>query len=359
MKILFAAHDPGGYNLLEPLIEELVFNEQARISLALIGPALSKAKKNINLVPHLVDISTFSVQGYENELDVDPLEYQKIFRIIDPDKVFVSSSINSNIERYSIKFAQQFGKENFVYIDSWTGETIRFSNSKVSVVPNNVVVCDSFMAEPYRTLFSEKQTSIHIVGNVHLEKLYKMHIFTRNAAANKTVVRILFVTENIAHYFPEIAVNEFSMISEIMASYTGNKDVQISVRPHPLESRERWEHFITLNQDFHPKLKLLLDVSTSIFAAINNSDLVIGVSTMALIESSILGIPAFSYQVGLSDPQMLYIPFSQYNISIIKNKNQINDLIEDNEQIIGRNKSFDFPFLGAKNKIFSLLNIPF
>ena len=51
---------------------------------------------------------------------------------------------------------------------------------------------------------------------------------------------------------------------------------------------------------------------------------------MALIESSILGIPTFSYQIGIEEnSDMLYIPFSEYGISIIREDSELREIINN------------------------------
>jgi hypothetical protein len=353
-KVLFAAHDPGGYNLLDPLIEELINNDTFDIYLALIGPALERAKRKEGWVKFILELSTNPIKGFENEKDVDFSEYFSFFTRINPDLVFVSTSINSNIERYSIHFAKQSGKPNFVYIDSWTGDEVRFESSKISVTPEHIIVCDKYMAQPYQK-FEKLGSIVHVAGNMHLERLYQnrttfsKHLHTDN-------LRVLFVTENIAHYYPQLIINEFVIINNILQFYNIPQDIVLIIRPHPLESRLEWKTFIENNSGKNDLIKLALDDSPSINIALSKSDMVIGISTMALIESSIIGIPTFSYQIDITESSMLYIPYDFYNIGIIKTKNEFNELVRNYETKKSKKEQFDFPFLGARERIISLLH---
>lgn len=353
-KLLFAAHDPGGYNLLDPLIEELINNNTFDIYLALIGPALERAKRKEGWIKFILELSTNPIKGFENEKDVDFSEYFSVFTRINPDLVFASTSINSNIERYSIHFAKQSGKPNFVYIDSWTGDEIRFESSKISVTPEHIIVCDKYMALPYQK-YENLGSIIHVAGNIHLEKLYQNHR-TYSKHCNTNNLRVLFVTENIAHYYPQLTINEFVIINNILQFYNVPQEIILSIRPHPLESRMEWKKFIENNSFKNDLIKLVLDDSPSINTALSTIDMVIGVSTMALIESSIIGIPTFSYQIDINERSMLYIPYDFYNIGIIKTKNEFNELVRNDETKKSKNEQFDFPFLGARERIISLLH---
>jgi len=352
-KILFSAHDPGGYNLLDPLIDELLKEDLFDVYLLLIGPALVRARMKEVYAPLLKELNVFPIDGYENESDIDFSLYSEIFNEISPDVVFVSTSINSNIERYSIHLARLNQKPSFVYIDSWTGDNVRFVSNRIEVTPDQIIVCDELMAEPYRK-FESLGSIIHVIGNLHLENLYQFR-YTRKRNNYRKSINVLFVTENIAHYYPKALVNEYVIVSEILRSYNIPQQITLTIRPHPLESRNEWTKFISDNYSKNEFIRIVLDESSSISSALSNSEMVIGISTMALIESSILGIPTFSYQNNIIDRSMLYIPYDLYNIHIIKFSDLFSEIIQNLETFQNDNTQFTFPFLGAKKKMLSLL----
>ena len=353
MKILFSAHDPGGYNLIEPIIECILNDSRYDVFLALVGPAKKKAAQKLQYKNHIIELITFPVIDFDNELDVEHDYYRKVFHDIDPEIVFVASSINSNIERYTIKFAQESGKANFTYVDSWTGEKIRYTTNEISVIPDNILLCDDIMANPYK-FYEDKGSKLHIVGNIHLEQLYQNAKYNLKKSVTKDII-LLFVTENIAHYFPEFSMNEFIILKEIIKSYSIDRKIEIRIRPHPLESIELWKNFIIDNASKNRNIRLSLDESSSINSALALVDIVIGISTMALIESAILKIPTFSYQFNIKDKSFLYIPYDLYNIGIIDHSSRLNEIVENFGVVETENKQFRFPFLGAKEKILSLI----
>jgi hypothetical protein len=349
MKIFFASHDPGGYNLIEPIIEELISNPNFEIYFAFAGPAFNRAYSNARLKPYLIQLETFKIHYFENEYDVEKNKFYEIFKKISPDIVFTSTSINSNIERYAIYFAKEFSIKNFVYIDSWSGQDIRFNSKEISIVPENILVCDKSMEASYNQ-YKEMGSSIICVGNIHLERLTKKKAFAGNEIQDN-MLRVLFVTENISHYFPDNSVNEFSILDDILRTYSLDKKLEIYVRPHPLESHEHWKKYIELANHKNTCIKIYLDESKSIVDAISKSDLVLGISSMALIESSIFRVPTFSYQIKIISSDMLYIPFEIYNVFIINENESFSNVINNYEVYKKRSSNFVFPFIGAESKI--------
>jgi hypothetical protein len=349
MKIFFAAHDPGGYNLLEPIIEELTSNPNFEIYFAFAGPAFNRAYSNPLLKPYLIQLETFKIHYFENEYDIEKNKFYEIFKKISPEIVFTSTSINSNIERYSLSFAKELRIRNFVYIDSWSGQDIRFNSKEISIVPENILVCDEPMKASYQH-YEQMGSVVTSVGNIHLERLTKKKAFVRNEIQNN-ILRVLFVTENISHYFPDNSVNEFSILDDILRAYSLDKTLDIYIRPHPLESHEHWKKYIELANHKNTYIKIFLDESNSIVDAISKSDLVLGISSMALIESSIFRVPTFSYQIKFITSDMLYIPFEIYNIFIIDEYESFNNVINNFEMYKKRSLNYVFPFIGAESKI--------
>lgn len=327
-KILFAAHDPGGYNVVEPLIDKFLNSSEYSLILALTGPSALRAEKYGDCEAEFVSLSTTPFSDYPCEVDVEESQIEELIRDKKPDVVITSTSINSNLERYAIKFAQKYGIENYVYIDSWLGEDVRFRSNKVNVVPNNILVCDQEMAKPYLVLQSEG-AKVHVVGNAHLEDLAKRAVNSKKRFTEKNY-RMVFFSENIKHYYPTWQVNEFTVVKEILSNTETPYEYDFVIRPHPLESREHWKNFIEENKQLNSKLRLKLDDKSDVYESILKSDLNIGISTMALIESSIMGIPTISYQVNIKEESnMLYLPFKTYGINSIRSYEQYRDVISN------------------------------
>ncbi len=314
-KIVFASHDPGGCNLLVPIIDALSNDPNFMIFLLMAGTAKVKTMRFSNLGIRHIELTTVPFQNFPNEFDVDPSEINRALDEIRPDILFTSTSINSNIERYVIHYGKVSGVPSMSYIDSWVGEDIRFKSDKINVSPDYILVCDEQMKVPYLNFESEK-CQVVTVGNPHLEKLVADN-------QNKTSVdqieedRVLFFCENIKHYYPSENFNEIVVLKSILSAYNYPRKLHIIVRPHPLESKSHWVNFINGSEcQLNKFIKISLDDTPDLRMSIEKSSLTFGVSSMALIEASIMGKYTFSFQVGIQgNRKFLYIPFETYGIS--------------------------------------------
>jgi hypothetical protein len=314
-KIVFASHDPGGCNLLVPVIDALSNNPNYTIFLLMAGPAKVKTVGFSNFGVRKIELTTFPLENFPNEYDVLPSEIDVVLGEIKPDILFTSTSINSNIERYVIQYGKMSGVPTMSYIDSWIGEDIRFSSDKVNVCPDYILVCDEQMKVPYLK-FESENCKVVTVGNPHLERL------TADVQGETSIVqieedRILFFCENLKHYYPSEKFNEIAVLQSILSTYNYPRKLQIFVRPHPLESKAHWVDFINDSESRPNKfITISLDDTPDLRMSIKKSLLTFGVSSMALIEASIMGKYTFSFQVGIQgNKKFLYIPFETYGIS--------------------------------------------
>lgn len=311
-KIVFTSHDPGGCNLLVPLIDALSSNPNYTIFLLMAGPAKMKTMRFSGFGARQIELTTFPLENFPNEYDVLQSEIEAILDEIKPDILFTSTSINSNIERYVIQYGKMSGVATMSYIDSWIGEDIRFNSDKINVCPNYILVCDEQMKEPYHK-FESENCRIMVVGNLHLETLARdnKNIVNENIEEN----RVLFFCENIKHYYPDEVFNEIVVLQQILDAYKYNRKLDIIVRPHPLESKSHWVRFIDNAEGLNTFITLSLDNTDDLNESIQKSASTFGISSMALIEASIMGKYTFSFQVGIQgNRKFLYIPFETYGI---------------------------------------------
>ncbi|MBV9988009.1 MAG: hypothetical protein JO301_10035 [Chitinophagaceae bacterium] len=341
-KIVFASHDPGGFNLLVPVIRSYAADPGFEVHLLLAGAALKRFADLGVSAATLHHVASFSCKDYPCEFDVNPAEIESVLAGITPDAIVTGTSINSNIERYSIQYGNANGTPTFSFIDSWVGENVRFRSAQLEVYPQNILVCDHAMADLYIG-FASPDCRISVVGNPHLENLYnELHAIT--GESEYTGDRILFFSENMFHYWPDGKLNEMQIVDQILSSCQPARQIRIAIRPHPLESREHWVRFLDERKDRNPMIHLELDPIKDVRSSIRASLLTFGVSSMALIESSIMGKYTFSYQVGIAgDKEMLYIPFSEYGIA---EKQDIADVC----------RVFDDPPAAAQHARFSFEN---
>jgi len=329
-KVVFASHDPGGFNLVFPIIKSFSAQDCFEVHLLLAGSALKRYVSASKIDAKLYSPQSFPVEQFPTELDVNQAEITYILESIQPDAIITGTSINSNILRYSIAFANKKDIPVLSIIDSWIGENVRFKSKFIESYPGTILVTDKAM-EKRCSIFKDKNCKIVIVGNPHLEELH-LQKSDRPAIRQQVQNRALFFSENIYHYYPDNQVNELYIIRSIVNNYSSNKPILLTIRPHPLESKNHWEQLIDNLAGLNPQVTIELDKIEDIFESIKVSNLCFGVSSMALIESSVIGNFTFSYQVDIEDKQMLYIPFDEYGIAEVKNIVEVCNILEAPEQ---------------------------
>lgn len=332
-KILFVSHDPGGFNLLIPAIQFFSEDVDFEVHLLLAGAALKKYSTLMLDENFLHLIETFPCDNFPNEYDVNKSDVENVIQKISPDIIFTGTSINSNIERYCIRYGNETGITTLSYIDSWIGEDVRFTNNILVAYPSIILVCDKAMEGLYQKFITDN-CSLAVVGNAHLEKL---HLQSKQLKDLESVVdsqRVLFFSENLFHYYRDEKMNEMQIIQQILQAYSGISKITISIRPHPLESKEHWYNFLGKNKSTNSLISLELDNTCDVKTSIRRSAMTFGISSMALIESSLIGVYTFSYQVGIHDDKnMLYIPFEEYGIEQIAEITDVCSVLEN----VGKN----------------------
>jgi len=332
MRLIVAAHDPGGFNLLIPIIEDFQAKNH-EVHLLLAGEAKNRWDKrpvySLNLFNH--QVGSFSCAGFPGEFDVKKWDIDKLISSIRPDFILTSTSINSNIERYCIRYAKTEKIPNASIIDSWTGNENRFASSFVTAHSDHILVVDEQMKDVFSGL-ERLGCRLIVAGNPHLEQIRNRRKESFDTAANaEEFSRAVFFSENIFHYFPKKTVNEFTIIEKIINEYNAPSAIEISIRPHPLEDRRHWYRFVDDHSGHNAKIKLSVDEYPTIEESTANAKLTFGISSMALIESSMLGKPTYSFQVDLPEKEnMLYIPFERYGIGRLTTISAVVNAISSN-----------------------------
>ncbi len=340
-KILFVSHDPGGYNLLSAVIDDFATNEAFEIHLLLAGSALGKYLDKKTEATILHSIKQFPCKGFPNEWDVERTDVEAIIKELRPDVVLTGTSINSNIERYSIHIGNILGIPTLSYIDSWIGENIRFKSPLIETYPRLILVCDEMMGSLYSSI-DESISKVVIIGNPHLDRLIS-ETSTTELNLEPETNRILFFAENMYHYYPNGKLNELQIIRSILENYHYDRNIRIALRPHPLESKDHWNEFIYKYENYNPAIEIFLDDIKGLRETINASSLVFGISSTALIEASLLKRNTFSYQVGiLGDKELLYIPFGFFGIGEYSDLDEICRILSQTHITDGKNSRYFF-----------------
>lgn len=319
--ILFAAHDPGGANVLKPVAEFFAGLPEWHIILVLLGPAAERITLDGANVERIT-VRTQETRGFPNELSVVPEDLAAVIDQTKPDVVFTATSFNSNLERLTILFANEREILTATILDYWSRYAYRFTSDRRTNFPNTIFVADKRMRTECKAEVDEN-VRVVISGNPHLQAIGTQYADARKQFDAKPITRIRFFSENIHHYHPHKAVNEF-MIVKALAEMLDAEDFmgELIVRPHPMESREAWEPVMS---DLKNLLGGRITLDTVTFdEVLRENSAAIGLTSMALLETAVCGIPTFSYQIDIpQDDGYFMLPFEEYGIEKLLQSNDI------------------------------------
>lgn len=321
-KILFAAHDPGGINVLAPVIDFFAEQEEYEVLLVLLGPARAKYRIPVGRA-RLFEIPSAPLPDFPNEQGVDPTDVTGLLQAHAPDCIFTATSYNSTLEKHLIALGRQLSIPTAAILDFWGNYRLRFTAGHDTHFPDIIFVADQKMA----TGLQQEGADVDIVlcGNPYLSRLAATHV-RPSAAPNPTKKTFRFFSENIAHYFPGKPLNEFTIVAHILRFLKqAAVEATFIIRPHPMESPAPWQAFINEQQ---PGNIIDLRLDTLDFnTLLSQSFIAIGLTSMALIETAVCGIPTFSYQIAVPDDGYLFLPYEEYGIIRLQDEKDLEMLL--------------------------------
>lgn len=348
--LLFVAHDPGGANVLEPVIQafgslnradnvlESTQKDWQRLVL-LLGPAAERV--NAHLQPHdnTCHLPTHPTPNFPNEQSVKAADMDRLFEEYREeyhgkpsiDAVVTATSFNSNVERLAIRLAAARGIPTFAMLDYWSHYKQRFTLDGKTVYPSVILVTDKRMQAECCAETGLDETRVSVVGNPHLERLaatVTKHRQIRSSEHTKPIQTIRFFTENIRHYYPHKTMHEFVMVEHLARcltalAFTGT----LVVRPHPMESREPWAAALSAwkaQRQFSCRLVLDTASFADVLHNAEGNSVAVGLTSMALLETAVCGIPTFSYQIDVPQHEgYFFLPFEEYGIHKLRSDNDV------------------------------------
>jgi len=284
-KILLFAHDPGGANAINPLIN--VFKSKGYETLVCAkGPALNKLSGAI----------------YLEECNLETFLQEKNL-----DFIITGTSANDFTEKHLWKAARGLNISTMAILDHWFNYGIRFSkyglkdiekynlDKSFDFLPSYICVMDDFAK-------SEMQNEgvpsdiIYAFGNPHFIEIKRrsegvdIEKIRSKFLNNNNELLIIFASEP---YEEDYGVStERTALSEI---YNCLKNINVKakfvVKLHPKEHIDKYRSYngCYFDKEIDP------------IELISASDIVISMTSMFLIESAIIGKKCISYQPGEID----------------------------------------------------------
>jgi len=257
VKALFLANDPGGYEAVFPIYNEL----RNSCQMLLLG---SSGERNTKFKPQ------------KNYLD----EVASFFYANRNGILVTGTSWNDESEITAIKQCKECGIKTVSILDYWSNYKARFRMGESFVFPDYLFVMDG-MAREEAVLDGIDEGIIHITGNPMFDKYF---IKKENRGSNG---RALFLSQPISEICGNnMGYTEFSATEDVIRACR-YKNIPLDVKFHPKESvryKEKFQQF-AVDGDFD---NLVCEYS-----------LIIGMCTMGLLQCALLRCHTISYQPNL------------------------------------------------------------
>lgn len=287
-RLLFAAHDPGGAQMIGAPVPELL-RRGHEVDFVAAGPAV-KLWRNEGR----------EVTAIEGAADLEGAILRK------PDAVVAATGFGE-VERAAWQWAGRAGLRSMAAIDSWTHLLRRFEVTGGYDFPDVVAVIDTDTEAAFRAE-AKGAVDVAVVGQPHLEAQTERLTAARGEHRfDSSAPLVVFFSEPIiedfgphARGFDQFQVFELALAALAEAAPPG---LRVVVKPHPRETMERWRDLVGKGgRSGGFQVELAAETAESL---LKTADGVIGMTTMVLLEAHLARIPVLSLQpnrTGLVNP---------------------------------------------------------
>jgi len=334
-KILFFSRDPGGTNVIAPVIVFFKKNERYRLSVWGQDFALKHFPK-------------FGLKVNNFNTIKQPTELKKITFLLETEKpnLILTATSTEQIEKKIWECAKKLKIPSIAILDQWMNLELRFSKynlkdlskhhqkSDLKFVPNYIFVADS-LTKRRLVKIGISGTKVCVTGNPYFEHLSKKKV-AKNLTLNN-YKHIVFVSEPFQETYGNNnpwGYDEISIFAHLLRSLAKirvkNQRVLVTIKFHPKCNTKKYD---TLIESFQSS-NIMIEKNKSIhyWNLLSSANVICGMSSMLLIESSLKNLPILSIQIGLKKDNPFYltqIGVHESILDIYSLDNKIQDILSD------------------------------
>jgi len=290
--------------------------------------------------------NVFEGYGIKATLNEDEIDYEKIRLVI------TGTCLNACKDKTAIRKAKNLGIPSISIIEHWSLYKERFLLDDKLCLPDYIFVNDDIaMKEAIQS--GLPQDKLYISGNPYLEGLSKRELFPMpkdkwlQQYNLKMQPTITFISETYHDDFPQGSENypgfdEYEVLNTLVEISNENK-YNLLIREHPSDCINKYHEYLTS--------EIVLEKEKNFDSVIMNSDFIIGMGSMFLLEASLFRKDIISYR-----PNERY-PFIGNLLGMTtkaKGKSALCSLLQDKEAF---HKERKYNFVeGSVNRINTFLN---
>ncbi|MCX5829748.1 MAG: UDP-N-acetylglucosamine 2-epimerase [Deltaproteobacteria bacterium] len=290
--------------------------------------------------------------------EVSPEDYDKL-DLRQYAFVLAGTSISGNLERSFVRKAREQGVPSFSVLDHWCEYRVRFQDSSgyLNAVPDTIFVPDEIaqrdlldMGIPGRQIVVSGHPALDVAGKAaqYFSEKKRSQILQQLALKDDRDY-VLFVSEPVEsdHGSKDLGYSEFSILERICSTLLQlGKEIRppLVIKLHPREDSSKYAPMLRA----YRALKIV-SVKDEIdrFDLMLSAKLVLGISSLLLLEAAVLGLPVYSVIPG--DDEQSFIGVRLGWVKHLRNQADIEDSL--------KMKKNDSPHLPTKRRMLSAYNI--
>ncbi|KGF71677.1 hypothetical protein DO97_16300 [Neosynechococcus sphagnicola sy1] len=314
MIVLVAVQDVGGANALTPVIHQLRARQVEVVTLA-CGKALSVVQSAG--IPHqALSLSELAESRMRSDLS-------QLLTTINPDILLLGTAWGLSLDKEILAVNQTCDRPRptVSLIDMWSNYRTRFTHplSGELVLPTQIALMDAIA---YEQAIAEGLPLTHLIvtGQPYLEQLplllQKASVVDQAAALRKTWLSESPTNSSIVLFASEAFSRDFPPHSPYYRGYTEITALQGLIQAVELEEQRSHRPWVIVDK-LHPEESLAF-VRAALSASqrqihilehqpplpcILAADLIVGMTSMFLVESAFCGQPTLSFQPDTLNPQ--------------------------------------------------------
>lgn len=301
-KIIFVAQDAGGFNTILPVIKRMKKDKRFNVVVWVAGKSSDLAKKN-------------NIKSLKN-----PIGIKLLLEKENPDLIFTATSCGLSLEKKIIKASKV---PTISIVDFWSNYSVRFGFKK-QYVSDYILVIDQIMKKELIDFGIEKN-KIFITGNPCFDYLYLVKEENNNLVCFfSQPFSELDKTVNPCN-FNEVKI--FRDIIRVLERIPIPFKVIIKIHPKG-ENIGKFSEIIK-----NSKLSIKIEKNLSTEELIKKSSIIIGINSMALFISSLMGRKTISFQPGLKGKDFLLS--NKLGLSVLaRNEKELQIALTDKEPFV-------------------------
>lgn len=287
---VFISHNPGGFRALLPVMHALP--EAATLLTEALSPLAAECKGQPTIIPK---------QTSRTELEEKLLRLQPSLLITGTS---VTGDIGGQLENWARQWARRKGIPSISVLDHWCNYTPRYSEKeRLDSLPDAICIMDErarneMIAEgfPPEILIVTGQPAFDEIIRSQKPALASLRKIGREHLGLPENIQVVgFVSEPLSQNFSGQRPYDELTVAEDLIDYFSQTDTLLLFKRHPRDISGKFEELASLRPELLMR-EIGGDCPPREFVAA--CDLVIGMTSILLLESLILGLPVISFQPG-------------------------------------------------------------